>query len=135
MSDRLRTNVIQHRKLVRDKVPAKIAANGHSCSTIELTPPNQDPEPFVNVLLQKLKEETAELSTALEDWLPGPTGGTTRANILEELGDIAFTFETLRTTLGFGALELNDEICRKNRIAGVYTDRIYLVDTWEESNA
>jgi predicted house-cleaning noncanonical NTP pyrophosphatase (MazG superfamily) len=126
-----------HNKLVRDKIPARIRANGEECKTHTLSS-----VAFREALCAKIAEELREVFECI-DYLhklplnvgPWATPGEeqvlrARRSILEELADVQFVLDALRTDLGFTSLELNDAVCEKLRSHGGFSQRLLLTKTW-----
>jgi predicted house-cleaning noncanonical NTP pyrophosphatase (MazG superfamily) len=100
-----------YQKLVRDKIPEIIRANGGMPVTRILS----DPE-YLEELIKKLKEEAAEFEAE-------PS--------VEELADIKEVIIALRQALGINAGELEDVRRKKAGTNGRFKDRIYLEDVKE----
>lgn len=96
------------KKLVRDKIPEKIAANGNKAITRIL-----EEEEYLRELIEKLREETEEFAEALS---------------VEELADIKEVTIALREALGVHASELEDVRRKKALTNGRFKKRIYLED-------
>jgi predicted house-cleaning noncanonical NTP pyrophosphatase (MazG superfamily) len=95
-------------KLVRDRIPELAAATGQPASWHQA-----DPEEFSRRLSAKLLEEAQEAATA-----------TTRAGLLEELGDVLQVLYALATDAGHAAAEVECARARKARTHGSYTRRL-----------
>lgn len=124
-----RVKVTRHNKLVRDRIPEEIRARGASCEVTELSQ-----KMFCLALGEKLVEEANEVEAQLRDqathvWLAPEE--TDRAKLLEELADVQTVLDYLLYAHGFTSLELNDEVCRKMRDKGRFTNRRFLVESWE----
>ena len=94
------------KKLIRDKIPEKIAASGSKAITRTL-----ENDEYVRELIEKLREETEEFAEALN---------------VEELADIKEVTIALREALGIHAGELEDVRRQKARMNGRFKERIYL---------
>jgi predicted house-cleaning noncanonical NTP pyrophosphatase (MazG superfamily) len=97
----------RHNKLVRDNIPATIAAEGKQCET-KLIRGNE----LISALKEKLREELLEFD---EDHDP------------EELADILEVVYALASSIGLEVSELN--IIRKHKAAknGTFSTGVFLV--------
>jgi predicted house-cleaning noncanonical NTP pyrophosphatase (MazG superfamily) len=116
-----------HNKLVRDKIPAEINARGATCTFFKLEAP-LGKEVFGTALAAKLVEEAGEVRTALTELR---CGVVTREQLLEELADLQTALDCLMHEMGFDSRQLNDALCKKMREKGRFTERIFLVESWE----
>ena len=95
-------------KLVRDRIPELADASGQPASWHQA-----DPAEFSRLLRAKLLEEAQEAATA-----------TTRAGLLEELGDVLQVLYALASEAGYPAAEIECARARKARSHGSYTRRL-----------
>lgn len=95
-----------YNKLVRDKIPEIIKANGGQPKTRML-----DDKKYLRELVKKLKEEVAEFEAE-------PS--------VEELADIKEVMIALRTAMGIRAGELEDVRRKKADTNGRFKKRIFL---------
>lgn len=100
----------EHNKLVRDNIPAIIAANGGAAQIRRIS--NDDE--FITELTKKLVEEAREVQEALS---------------LDELADLREVADTLLETLGYSEQELKSAQAAKATKNGAFRDRIYLIST------
>lgn len=96
----------KYQKLVRDKIPDIILANGEQPIVRIL-----NDQEYLRALVEKLKEEVAEFSSE-------PS--------LEELADIKEVLIALREALGAHAGELEDIRRNKAKLNGRFKKRIFL---------
>ena len=101
---------ITHNKLVRDRIPDIIRANGQECTTSIL-----DDERFVAELMKKLVEESRELQDA-----------ETREKIIEELADVLEVQSVLLSALGIEQSDIETVRRRKAERNGGFADKIFL---------
>ena len=99
--------MIEYHKLVRDRIPAIIEAQGERTITRIL-----DPEEYARCLEQKLDEEVAEFH---------------RDRNLEELADILEVVCALADSIGATPEELREVYDRKHAARGGFRDRIFLI--------
>jgi predicted house-cleaning noncanonical NTP pyrophosphatase (MazG superfamily) len=104
--------VPEYNKLVRDKIPEIITANGE----VPITRVLHDDE-YEQALIEKIAEEQKELSQA-----------DTTEQMMEELADIQATIRALAKHIG--SVEQLDKIeLQKAAARGVFENRIFLVRT------
>ena len=96
-----------YNKLVRDKIPAIIEANGQKPVTRIL-----DEEEYMASLEQKLDEEVQEFH---------------KDQNLEELADILEVIYALTEAKGYSVAELAETCDRKRNVRGGFRDRIFLI--------
>lgn len=96
----------KYKKLVRDRIPEIIRANGGKPVTRIL-----DDSEYMRALIKKLKEETAEFEAD---------------ESLEELADIQEVILALRDALGVSAAELEETRRKKAGKNGGFKEKIYL---------
>lgn len=94
------------KKLVRDKIPEKIVADGSKPIIRTL-----DGKEYLQALIEKLREETEELAETPN---------------VEELADIKEVTIAIREALGIHAGELEDVRRAKANKSGRFKKRIYL---------
>lgn len=99
-------------KLVRDRIPEVVAANGGVARWRVL-----DPHELVPALLAKLHEEADELAAA------GP------AERLAELADLREVLAALTAALGFSEDEVARAAAEKRATRGGFARRIWLTET------
>jgi len=102
----------QHNKLVRDKIPEIIAANGDTSHTKKL-----DGEAFKNALRDKLLEEAKEVSEADDE------------KLIEELADVQEVIQALISECDFDAQAVNEMQKRKRENRGGFEDGVFLEST------
>jgi predicted house-cleaning noncanonical NTP pyrophosphatase (MazG superfamily) len=95
-------------KLVRDRIPELAATRGQPASFHRA-----DPAEFSRRLRAKLLEEAQEAACA-----------TTRAGLLEELGDVLQVLYALAADAGYPAAEVECARARKARTHGSYARRL-----------
>lgn len=115
-----------HNKLVRDKIPAEIDARGATCTFKKL----DDEWFFLQALINKIVEEAIEVRSEVQRSMV-----RTDAHVLEELADLQSVLDCLLHTLGYSSRQLNDELCRKMREKGRFTERIFLMESREPGEA
>jgi predicted house-cleaning noncanonical NTP pyrophosphatase (MazG superfamily) len=104
-----REQTIVHGKLVRDRIPEIISANGHTPVVRAL-----DAGDLIPALISKLREETEELANAGPDqWLG-------------ELADIREVVAALTAALGFTETQADDAAADKRAERGGFTRRLWL---------
>ena len=99
---------MKHNKLVRDRIPAIIAASGRTAHTRLLTE-----EEYITALHRKLDEEAAELHAD---------------PCLEEMADLAEVLLALCEAHGYTAEALHAARLKKASERGGFRDRILLMD-------
>ena len=97
----------EYQKLVRDRIPDMIAAQGKRCEIRVL-----QQEEYRSCLEQKLDEETAEFH---------------REGNLEELADILEVVYALAQSLGATQEELMEVYAAKHEQRGGFSDRVFLI--------
>jgi len=105
-------SVTIHNKLVRDRIPEIIAANGDIPATRVL-----DRDEYREALMAKLGEEAEELRTAPE------------AERIGELADLQEVLNALARSYGFSPAEVTFAADRKHSDRGGFDGRIYLEST------
>ena len=95
-------------KLIRDQVPALMAANGQPCA-YHLAGPAE----YELRLRAKLLEEAAEAAEAAG-----------RAALLDELGDVLQVLYALAALAGYGPAEVEHARARKTRVRGGFARRV-----------
>lgn len=103
---------MQHRKLVRDNIPAIIIANGGTADFRVLTA-----EEYRTALHTKLAEESAELSAA-------PHGEQ-----LSELADLMDVLKALAEDAGYSLEQVLNAATTKTENRGGFTRRIWLEES------
>lgn len=101
-----------HRKLVRDGIPAIIAAAGDTAEVRVLSQ-----EEFIEALFAKMSEELAELQAA------GPD------QQLAELADVHETFAALTRALGHSGAAVRAAAATKFFDRGAFKNRLWLEST------
>ncbi len=101
---------ITYDKLVRDKVPAAIEADGHTCSVAVLLP-----DEFFVALKQKLVEEAREALAS-----------STHEELLLELADLMEVIRSLATLSGASSEALEEMRLRRRDERGGFEQRIHL---------
>ncbi|MBO0881810.1 MAG: nucleoside triphosphate pyrophosphohydrolase [Mycobacterium sp.] len=100
---------VTHNKLIRDRIPEIIKANGHRAVTHVLDGPE-----YRTALLAKLVEEADEAQNASHDELPG------------ELADIWEVLQAVLDTLPMTSVQLESLAAAKRRERGGFAGRIFL---------
>ncbi len=100
---------VAHNKLVRDRIPQIIAADGHRAVTRVL-----DEDSYRVALLAKLVEEAQEASSATADDLPG------------ELADIVEVLQAIVTASGMAWDQLLALTADKRARRGCFDERLFL---------
>ncbi|MFD3260750.1 phosphoribosyl-ATP pyrophosphohydrolase [Paenibacillus lentus] len=104
-----------YNKLVRDKIPQIIAADGKAYRSRIL-----DKEEYLQELRTKLREETEEYFNAADD-----------KEALEELADMLEVIRALAEAHGSSPTELEKIRVDKAEKRGGFQDRVYLIDVDE----
>lgn len=107
----------KHYKLVRDKIPAIIEANGEKCKARIL-----GEKEYIKELEIKIDEEVKEFLKA-----------ETKENAVEELADIQEVMLALLKVYGVSLEEFEDIRKKKSDKRGAFDDRIYLEETYQEN--
>lgn len=89
-------------KLIRDRIPERLAAEGVEVTVVELTGPE-----LVAALRAKVREEAGEVA-----------GADTRAALVEELGDLREVLDALAAAEGVGDEEIRERAAEKRRTHG-----------------
>ncbi|GAB6991653.1 nucleoside triphosphate pyrophosphohydrolase [Paenibacillus pini] len=106
-----------YNKLVRDKIPHMISANGQVCETRIL-----NPEEYKEALTAKLREETDEYFNASTD-----------QEALDELADILEVIRALADVRGSSWPALEELRADKAQDRGAFEDRVFLMDVTKEA--
>lgn len=109
--------MIQHNKLVRDKIPAICRAAGDIPTTQILT----DDRQYISALYDKLNEESGEVRAARKDKLLG------------ELADVLEVIRAIGKTHGYSPAQIETARAQKFQERGGFEDRIFLVNTVPET--
>lgn len=96
-------------KLVRDRIPERLAAEGLVITTVEVTGPE-----LVAALRAKVLEEAAEVA-----------GAPDRAALVEELGDLREVLDALAAAEGVGDAEIRERAAEKRRTHGGFTRGLF----------
>jgi predicted house-cleaning noncanonical NTP pyrophosphatase (MazG superfamily) len=104
-------NKIIYNKLVRDKIPEIIKADGKKFKTRTL-----ENKEYLNELIKKLHEETREFE---------------QNSSIEELADIKEIIIAIREAMNFHAGELEDARRKKANTNGRFKNKIFLESTEE----
>lgn len=102
--------IIEYNKLIRDKVPQVIEANGAKPKTRILSM-----KEYERVLREKLVEEAREVG-----------GAQTEEALLKELADVAEVLATLQNVHGISDQVLMQARDDKNEKRGAFAERIFL---------
>jgi predicted house-cleaning noncanonical NTP pyrophosphatase (MazG superfamily) len=100
---------ISYSKLVRDRIPEIIRADGHRAVTRVL-----DEESYQSALLEKLVEEAHEARQAPAEQLPG------------ELADVLEVLQAIAEARGLGWNHILEIATRKRTERGAFGNRIFL---------
>lgn len=106
------SGVISYGKLVRDRIPEIIAADGRVPRTRVL-----GASEYQDALLAKLGEETEELRTA------------PAAERIGELADLQEVLDAVAHSYGYSRAEIDAAAARKRERRGGFNDRIWLDST------
>ena len=106
-------------KLVRDKIPDKIRANGEN-PNIRIA----DPAERLILLMDKLTEESNELKGAIL--------GKSKMEIMEEMGDVIEVLNTIRTIYEIDEKQLKEIQTNKAQKNGRFENGIVLISTSRE---
>ncbi|WP_068498490.1 nucleoside triphosphate pyrophosphohydrolase [Paenibacillus kribbensis] len=104
-----------YNKLVRDKIPHMIKAQGKECSVRIL-----EPEEYKQALRMKLLEEAEEYFESAKD-----------QDALEELADMLEVIRALAEVHGANATELDKLRADKAEARGGFQERVFLIDVDE----
>jgi predicted house-cleaning noncanonical NTP pyrophosphatase (MazG superfamily) len=102
---------VYYNKLVRDKIPAKIAAKGEAFEIRKIT----DAQELQQELFKKIQEEASSLAMS-----------RTKEEFLEEYSDLMVVLETLINQLEIIDAEINDARQVNQEKKGGYHDGNYL---------
>ena len=128
-----KTNVVVHKKLVRDNIPSIIAAEGKTVKYRSLT----DDQEFSNELLEKIGEETHELYYALVDFFTAKTKNNVdedNAAVKEELADLFEVLYTIAELVGIDDIDLVAAIDNKVSDKGSFSKRYFLEEVEEHED-
>ena len=128
-----KTNIIVHKKLVRDNIPSIIAAEGKTVKYRSLT----DDQEFSNELLEKISEETHELYYALVDFFTAKTKNNVDEDntaVKEELADLFEVLYTIAELVGIDDIDLAAAIDNKVSNKGSFSKRYFLEEVEEHEN-
>jgi predicted house-cleaning noncanonical NTP pyrophosphatase (MazG superfamily) len=106
-------NMIEHNKLVRDKIPEICEANGDTPTTRVL----EDNAEYMKALYDKLNEEAQEVKEA------GPD------DVLGELADALEVVQAIGKACGYSPEQMEDKRAQKFEERGGFDDRIFLMST------
>lgn len=112
----MRTDVIQHNKLVRDRIPLVLETMGLRCSTSTLT----SSEERISALKTKLVEEAQETLDAGDD------------HLIEELADVLQVIHDLARELGIDQSTIEQTRAHKLTERGGFTQGTVLIEVWKE---
>jgi predicted house-cleaning noncanonical NTP pyrophosphatase (MazG superfamily) len=101
-----------YNKLVRDKIPAIIQADGKECTSRVLSE-----DEFCSALRNKLVEEASELHQA-----------KTKEDLIEELADVYEVLEEILIHETIDIKEIQRARIHKNMDKGGFDERVYLID-------
>src|SRR6056297_1018109 len=102
---------VYYNKLVRDKIPEKIAKNGEACSTRTIT----DPDELEQELCKKIIEEAQPLATA-----------ASREEFLSEYADLLAVLDALTKHLGITPEEVAAARAVNEEKKGGYEEAVFL---------
>jgi len=109
---------VYYNKLIRDHVKEKIERKGEACEVYELS----DQDAYRAVLLQKIKEEAAELSSA---------DITNQSDFLSEYCDLMVVLDALTAELDISEADIRVAMTENVAKKGLYKKRHFLV--WSEA--
>jgi predicted house-cleaning noncanonical NTP pyrophosphatase (MazG superfamily) len=101
---------VYYRKLIRDKIPEKIASAGATCSVRTLSP-----EEYESALLAKVEEEASGVAAA-----------TSRAVLIDELADVLAVIQEIRLFRDISDEELEAAYRKGFEKKGGFTKRLFL---------
>ena len=104
------TQTTTHNKLVRDRIPGIIIADGCECVSRSL-----DHEDYRRELFQKLCEESKEAADASDE-----------IALIEELADILEVLYALASSCGRSMSDLETVRLAKRAVRGGFEDRVFL---------
>lgn len=110
-------SVVEHHKLVRDRVPQLIRSRGSEPITRSLSP-----DEYRTALLAKLVEEAQELRDATE------------AERLPELADVWEVLTSLLTELDFSLDDVSLAAQFKRTVRGGFDERVFLETTSDDAD-
>jgi predicted house-cleaning noncanonical NTP pyrophosphatase (MazG superfamily) len=102
-----------YNKLVRDRIPEIIRAEGRKCE-IEI----MEEAEYFQALFKKLMEEAQELAVASDD-----------DSLVTELADVYEVLDTILLTRGLGIEEIRSKQTQRRKERGGFTQRIRLLRT------
>lgn len=102
---------VYYNKLIRDKIPEVIRANGSDCEVKILSD-----DDFVNELLKKVEEEARELSECQN-----------RKEIIEELSDVIDVIEEVKKVKNISEEEINEAKIKSMERKGGFDKKLFLV--------
>ncbi len=102
---------IHYNKLIRDNIPAKIAAAGAECETRILS----DQE-FERELIKKVEEEASGMSAA-----------TTKEELIEEIADVLDVITEVKLLKGITDLEIRAAQEKALQKKGGFTKKLFLL--------
>ena|SRR5680860_212633 len=108
---------IFYNKLIRDRIPEKIANNGEKCEVRNIT----DDSEFQQELLKKVAEESSALSRA-----------RTREEFIDEYADLMVVLDTLTMQLKLSEAEVSLALKENLERKGGYEKSIFLL--WSEDS-
>lgn len=113
------TSIIEHHKLVRDRIPELILADGRLPITEEL-----DAERYLHCLKEKLSEECREYRESASP-----------AEALEELADLLEVMQALLDAEGISWKQLEQTRLAKRQKRGGFTRRVFLREVRSPASA
>lgn len=103
-------------KLVRDKIPEIIKAEGRSPNFYRC----EDDEEFLSFVLQKVSEEANEVVVAA-------AYSNDRLKVCEEIGDLMMVLHTLATSMNIKEADMYAAMIEKANQVGGFSERYILV--------
>lgn len=109
---------VYYNKLIRDRIPERIEANGETFEVRQVT----DEAELQQELLKKVAEEASALSRA-----------RSREEFIDEYADLMVVLDTLTALLELSEAEVSTALQENLEAKGGYQERLFL--NWSEDNA
>ena len=121
--------ITDHYKLVRNKIPQIIAAEGKTVTFKGLTTFDDKRRELSN----KLIEETNELNLLITDYNPsGIISDKKRKEVLNEIVDVISVVETIASLYGMSYGDVEDAFYKKIEDRGTFSQMMFLQTVEEE---
>lgn len=105
------SNKVYYNKLIRDKIPDKIAAKGEKCEVRSIS----DNQEYEQELLKKIAEEASGLSRS-----------NSRDDFLAEYTDLKVVLDELLALQGFSSIDVQNALKDSIEKKGGFNDRYFL---------